>query len=61
LITRWIGGVFIEYFKNEMRQPEGGLTGLARREWEKVTTIDALRGLMQSARKNLLTRNEDDD
>ena len=61
LVTRWIGGVFIEYFKNEMRQPEGGLTGLARREWEKVTTIDSLRGLMQSARKNLLTPREDDD
>ena len=25
LVTRWIGGVFIEYFSDEMRQPEGGL------------------------------------
>ena len=61
LITRWIGGVFMEYFKNEMQQPEGGLTGLARREWERLTTMDSLRRLVQSARKNLLTSNEDDD
>jgi hypothetical protein len=51
LITRWIGGVFIEYFKNEMQQPEGGLTGLARRQWDRLTTIDELRRLVQSARK----------
>jgi len=61
LITRWIGGVFIVYFKNEMQQPEGGLTGLARREWERVTTINSLRRLVQSARKKLLTHDEDDD
>lgn len=53
LITRWIGAVFVEYFKDEMRQPEGGLTGLARRQWQKITTIDELRRLVQSARKQL--------
>jgi GTPase SAR1 family protein len=51
LITRWIGFVFIAYFKNEMQQPEGGLTALARREWERLTTIDELRRLVGSARK----------
>ena len=51
LITRWIGFVFIAYFKNEMQQPEGGLTALARREWERLTTIDELRRLVGSARE----------
>lgn len=50
LVTRWIGAVFIEYFRNEMRTPEGGLAGLARREWERLTTIDQLRQLVQTAR-----------
>jgi uncharacterized protein (DUF697 family) len=53
LITRWIGAVFVQYFKHEMKQPEGGLTGLARREWEKVTSLDELRRLVQAARKHL--------
>jgi uncharacterized protein (DUF697 family) len=51
LITRWIGAVFVQYFKNEMRQPEGGLTALARREWDRMTTIDELRRLVRAARK----------
>lgn len=37
LVTRWIGRVFIEYFKAEMRPPKGGLSGLARRQWEQVS------------------------
>jgi small GTP-binding protein len=53
LITRWIGAVFIQYFKHELQSPEGGLTALARREWEKLTTIDELRGLVRAARKEL--------
>jgi len=57
LITRWIGGVFIHYFKNEMQQPEGGLAALARREWERLTTIDELRRLVRAAKTHLL----DDD
>jgi len=32
LITRWIGMVFIDYFRSEMQTPEGGLAGLARRK-----------------------------
>ena len=53
LVTRWIGAVFIEYFRNEMETPVGGLTGLARRQWEEVTTVNELRRLLSSARKNL--------
>ncbi|MCA9119887.1 MAG: DUF697 domain-containing protein [Planctomycetaceae bacterium] len=60
LITRWIGAVFIHYFKNEMKQPEGGLTALARKEWDKLTTIDELRKLVQSAKKHLSKRSEED-
>ncbi len=53
LITKWIGSVFIEYFRNEMQQPEGGLSGLARRHWDKVTAVDELRKLVQTAREKL--------
>jgi uncharacterized protein (DUF697 family) len=53
LITKWIGSVFIEYFRNEMQTPEGGLAGLARRKWEMVTSIDELRKLVQTAREKM--------
>jgi len=56
LITRWIGAIFIEYFKNEMQQPEGGLTSLARREWERLTTISELRRLVTEARDHFRSR-----
>jgi len=51
LITKWIGMTFIEYFRNEMQTPEGGLSGLARRQWEQVTSMDEMRKLVQTARK----------
>lgn len=53
LITKWIGAVFTEYFRNEMRTPEGGLAGLARRQWQRVTSADELRQLVQAARLRL--------
>lgn len=53
LITKWIGAVFIDYFRNEMQAPEGGLAGLARRKWEIVTSIDELRKLVQTTREKL--------
>ena len=56
LITKWIGSVFIEYFRNEMQSPEGGMSGLARREWEKVTKVDELRRLVQTARDRFADR-----
>ncbi len=52
LITRWVGAVFISYFKSEMKQPEGGMASLARREWQKVTTAAELKKLLQSARRH---------
>jgi uncharacterized protein (DUF697 family)/predicted GTPase len=54
LVTRWIGAVFINYFRNEMQTPEGGLASLARREWQKLTTADELRKLVVSARNRLM-------
>jgi small GTP-binding protein len=53
LITRWIGAVFIDYFRNEMRTPVGGMTGLARRQWEFVTQASELRKLLLNARQKL--------
>jgi len=58
LITRWIGSVFVEYFRNEMQTPAGGLSGLARRQWEKVTTVNELRKILKSA-KNKLSENRE--
>ena len=57
LITRWIGAVFIEYFRNEMQQTSSSLTAMARDQWQRLTTVDELRKLLQSARKHL---NEDE-
>ncbi len=61
LIPRWIGAVFIGYFKNEMQQPPGGLTALARQEWERLTSIDELRRLVQAAREHFRNRDQPDD
>jgi small GTP-binding protein len=53
LVTRWIGAVFIEYFRNEMQEPPGGLAALARRQWERMTSLGELRKLVRVARKQL--------
>jgi small GTP-binding protein len=51
LVTRWIGRVFCDYFKNEMQPPPGGLAELARREWAELTTPDQLKKLIQWGRE----------
>jgi len=53
LITRWIGSVFIRYFKNEMQTNEQGLAMLARQEWEHVTSLNEMRKLVQGAKAHL--------
>lgn len=53
LVTRWIGAVFIEYFKNEMKAPEGGLAGLALREWKKLTSLSELSRFVSEARERM--------
>jgi uncharacterized protein (DUF697 family) len=59
VITRWIGGVFIQYFSSEMQHEEGGLAALARKEWQQVTTAVELRKLVQSARSHLTENNDE--
>jgi small GTP-binding protein len=53
VVTRWIGRVFCEYFRNEMQPPPGGLAELARRKWAEVTKQDELRKLIQLGRERL--------
>ena len=53
LVTRWIGAVFQQYFKQEMRTPPEGLAELAREQWKKLTSLNELRQLLQNARSRL--------
>ncbi len=53
LVTRWIGRVFMQYFRHEMQPPAGGFAELARREWSKVTQPEQLRKLIVTGRKML--------
>jgi uncharacterized protein (DUF697 family) len=53
LVTRWIGGIFVEYFKSEMTIPPSGLTNLARREWQKLTSPAELLKFVQEASEKL--------
>ncbi len=57
VVTRWIGAVFIHYFRNEMREPIGSLASMARKEWERITSVGELRKLVQTARHEI----SDDD
>jgi small GTP-binding protein len=59
LVTRWIGAVFVEYFRNEMQRPEGGLAALARRQWERLTSVSELRRLINAARNQLADKTTD--
>jgi uncharacterized protein (DUF697 family) len=59
LITRWIGGVFIVYFRQGMQEPNGGLTALAQREWNRLTTTTELYRFVKEARNKLLGRGDD--
>ena len=56
LITRWIGAIFIEYFKNEMQRPEGGIAGLARREWNRLTTVEELSRIVTQGKEKLAVK-----
>ncbi|MEX0939376.1 MAG: DUF697 domain-containing protein [Pirellulales bacterium] len=53
LVTRWIGKVFCEYFRNEMKRPPGGLAELAREKWEEITRPEELRKLVRAGRERL--------
>jgi len=51
LVTRWIGAVFIAYYKTEMQMPADGLANLARREWQRLTSPAELVKFVQLARE----------
>jgi uncharacterized protein (DUF697 family) len=53
LVTRWVGNVFVEYLRNEMQPPPGGLTEVARRQWHELTRPEALRKLIHLGRERL--------
>lgn len=53
LVTRWIGAVFIGYYKTEMQMPAEGLANLARREWQRLTSPAELVKFVQLAREKL--------
>ena len=53
LVTRWIGRVFMQYFRNEMQTPAGGIAELARRQWNEVTSPEQLRKLIVMGRQKL--------
>ena len=48
LMTRWIGSVFIVYFREEMKEPQLGWAALAREKWEQVTRPAELAQLVKT-------------
>jgi hypothetical protein len=52
LVTRWIGNVFVEYLRNEMKPPAGGLAEVARNEWSRLTTPESLRKVISLGREH---------
>jgi len=58
IVTRWIGNVFAEYFRQEMKPPPGGLAELARSQWEAMTQPASLKSLIQLGRKQIQDRSE---
>ena len=57
LVTRWIGRVFMAYFREGMQPPTGGLAEVAREKWAEVTRPEELLKLVQRGRQQL--RQED--
>ncbi len=53
LVTRWIGRVFIVYFRGEMQQPPGGWASLARAKWSEVTRPAELAQLVKAGLSRL--------
>ena len=53
LVTRWIGRVFMAYFREGMQPPPGGLAEVAREKWAEVTSPEELLKLVQRGRQQL--------
>lgn len=58
LVTRWIGRVFVTYFKQQMQAPAGGLAGLARRKWDELLRDEGLKQLAHEATRRLTANDE---
>ncbi|TWT90959.1 tRNA modification GTPase TrmE [Pseudobythopirellula maris] len=54
LVTRWIGRIFKQYYRNDMQPPAGGLAELARNEWAAVTKPEELRKLVRLGRQKVV-------
>lgn len=61
LVTRWIGKVFCQYYRNEMKTPPGGLAELAKDQWNAVTSPAELRRLVRLGRDRLSGEQESED
>ncbi|MGD9723083.1 MAG: DUF697 domain-containing protein [Pirellulales bacterium] len=53
LVTRWIGGVFIVYFKREMQDTATDWASLARQQWQEVTRPEELARLVKAGLSRL--------
>jgi uncharacterized protein (DUF697 family)/GTP-binding protein EngB required for normal cell division len=53
LVTRWIGQVFIVYFRGEMQEPPQGWAGLAREQWAALTRPAELAQFVRAGLKRL--------
>jgi small GTP-binding protein len=60
LVTRWIGLVFIEYFRNEMTDPDRVLPELARTQWAEVTRPSSLARLVQEGMRRFGDKGAED-
>jgi small GTP-binding protein len=53
LVTRWVGYVFIDYFRGEMRASSRGWAEIAREKWNHVTAASELTQLVRTGLKQL--------
>ncbi|NOY42481.1 MAG: DUF697 domain-containing protein [Planctomycetes bacterium] len=53
IVTRWIGNVFMKYFRQEMKPQGTGMVELARDEWQRLTRPESLRKIVQLGRREL--------
>ena len=60
LVTRWIGNVFIEYFRNEMRTPPSRLGQPGPRQWDEVTRPEELARLVKTGLARLGAKHRHD-
>lgn len=58
LVARWIGRVFMAYFRAGMEPPPGGLAELARDKWQEVTRPEELRKMVQAGRQRLVQKDD---